>query len=209
MLICLVMLVPIIPFFFFAESIKNWVESISENKILFGFVIFSLLASDIFLPVPSSAVNTFAGLLGIFWGTLVCFAGLNTGCIFGFWVSRKWGSSVARWFSKKSELQRMQQVVNRFGPATLAIVRGIPVLAEASVILMGMHQLSWRKFLPPIIFANLILAFAYTLFGNIAEEYDMFPLALALAIAIPVILLYCFKRATDRQRPNDDSGKTV
>ena len=209
MLICLVMLIPIIPFFFFAEAIKDWVESISENRILFAFVIFALLASDIFLPVPSSAVNTFAGLLGVFWGTLVCFLGLNAGCVFGFWVSRKWGSSLARWFSKESELHRMEHIVNDFCPATLAIVRGIPVLAEASVIVMGMHQLTWRKFLPPIMLANLVLAFAYSLFGNVAEQHNFFPIALAAAIAIPVLLLYFFKRWIERPRDDKKSNEAT
>ncbi len=204
MLICLVMLIPIIPFFFFADTISAWVESISEDKspsgiLILGAIIFLLLASDIFLPVPSSAVNTIAGLLGIFWGTVICFLGLTVGAILGFWISRKWGHQIAKKFSSENEIARMQIITDRFGPVTLAIVRGVPVLAEASVILFGMHQLPWKKFLPPILFSNFVLAFAYTWFGTVAAEMELFPLGLAVAIGLPILLLMAFKKFVEQK----------
>jgi uncharacterized membrane protein YdjX (TVP38/TMEM64 family) len=64
----------------------------------------------------------------------------------------------------------------------------VPVLAEASVLLMGMQRLSWQRFLVPVLLSNLGLAIAYSAFGEIAEKHQWLPLALAVSIGLPVVL---------------------
>ena len=62
LLICLVMLIPILPFLAFGESMELWTTQWFENQrsvpILAGGVIL-VLSGDIFLPIPSSMVSTF------------------------------------------------------------------------------------------------------------------------------------------------------
>jgi membrane protein DedA with SNARE-associated domain len=67
------------------------------------------------------------------------------------------------------------------------------------VLLVGMHGMSWRRFLPPVLLANLGLALAYAVFGQIAERHQWLPLALAIAIALPVIMIAAF-RSLARER---------
>ena len=82
----------------------------------------------------------------------------------------------------------MHGLSQRFGPAVLIFGRGVPVLAEASVLLMGVHRLSWGRFLPAVLLSNLGIAFAYSAFGDFAEQNQWLPLALGVSIALPVLL---------------------
>ncbi len=188
----LMLLVPIIPFLLFGADFESWVEQWSErpySKPTTAAIIIGLLATDIVLPTPSSMISTLGGWqLGIVGGTLASWIGMTLGAVMGFVLARRWGRPLAAWLSSEEDLDRMHGLSQRFGPAVLIFGRGVPVLAEASVLLMGIHQLSWRRFLPAVMLSNLGIAFAYSAFGDYAEENQWLPLALGVSIALPVLL---------------------
>jgi membrane protein DedA with SNARE-associated domain len=97
------------------------------------------------------------------------------------------------WLTRKDDLDRTRRLAERFGPALLILGRGVPVLAEATVLLVGMHGLSWRRFLPPVLLSNLGLAIAYAWFGQFAEQHQWLPLALGISIALPVLMVAAFR----------------
>ncbi|MCA9227064.1 MAG: VTT domain-containing protein [Pirellulaceae bacterium] len=193
LLICLVMLVPILPFLAFGSQVNSAVDRWREAEYsgaVTASVIVGLLATDIFLPVPSSVLSTFGGWqFGAFGGTIVSWVGMSIGATLGFALARRYGQRFAHWLSSPSQLRRMETLSQRFGPAVLVLTRGVPVLAEASVLLMGMNRLAWRRFLPPVLLSNLGLSIAYAAFGKQAETHEMLPLALGIAIGLPVVLL--------------------
>jgi len=192
--ICLVMAVPIIPFFLFGNLIEDWISQVENSSWLAGIVIL-LLSGDIFLPIPSSVVSTFTGgQMHWITGTLVSWIGMNIGAVLGFWFASKYGRSFALRFSQEEDLQRAAGLTHRFGPGFLVLARGVPVLAEASVLLMGVHELSWRRFLLPIILSNLGISLAYSAFGHIARKHDWFPLAMGISIGVPVLLTLVVQR---------------
>ena len=188
LLISFVLLIPVIPFLLFGDILQEWVEvqlSSRDSSLL----IVSLLCSDIFLPIPASVVCTFGGAkLGIFWGTITAWLGMSLGAFLGFLLARYFGQAFALRFSAGKDLARAQQLTERCGPSVLILCRGVPVLAEASVLLMGMQRLSWQRFLVPVLLSNLGLTIAYSAFGKIAEKHQWLPLALAVSIGLPVVL---------------------
>ncbi len=192
MFMSLVLLVPILPFLIFGAQMNAWIEHWKDEPRaapITAAVIIGLLASDIFLPVPSSVLSTMGGWrLGWIEGTIVSWIGMNLGAIIGFALARKWGTPFAAWFSKPDQLQRMHDLSSRLGPTALILSRGVPVLAEASVLLMGIHGLTWRRFLPPVLLSNLGISLAYAAFGDVAEQNQWLPLALGVSIALPVLL---------------------
>lgn len=210
MLICLVMLIPIVPLFLIGEErigelISQWTGG-SNPVWKISLVLFFVLASDILLPVPSSVVNTLAGgQLGTALGTLVCWMGMNVGAIFGFWLGRIGGQRIALFFSNAQELGRTQTIIDRYGQFALIVVRGVPVLAEASVLLAGIHEMAWKKFLPPVLLSNFVLAFTYAAFGNLANEMGWFALSIIIAIIVPVMLLVVFKKLFETEIELPDS----
>jgi uncharacterized membrane protein YdjX (TVP38/TMEM64 family) len=209
LVICLVLLVPIVPFLFFGEQVDQWVarwRGQDYSTPVTAAVIAGLLASDIFLPVPSSVLSTFGGYhLGPYVGTLVSWTGMTLGAVAGFWLARRFGYSFALWFTTASQLERMTAASEKFGPWLLVLVRGVPVLAEASVLLVGINRISWSRFLPPVMLANLGLALAYSVFGEQADQHQMLPLAMGVAIALPVLLGIVAASWLPGQRANETS----
>jgi uncharacterized membrane protein YdjX (TVP38/TMEM64 family) len=201
-LMCVVLLVPVLPFLFFGGQFEHWLRGFAENSPSDSAAIamvVGLLATDILLPIPSSVISTLSGWqLGWWRGTLATWIGMNLGAMLGFLLARRWGQPLALWFSKAEDLQRMRLVSDQYGPFILAVTRAVPVLAEASVLIAGIHQLSWRRFLPAVLLSNLGIALAYAAFGHYAERHQWLPLALAVAIAIPVLVATAAHRLLPR-----------
>ncbi len=206
-LMCVVLLVPVIPFLFFGGSLENWLRSLAEDppaaSSTFALVV-GLLATDILLPIPSSVISTMSGWqLGWLLGTAATWIGMNLGAMIGFALARRYGHAFALWFSRGEDLDRMRHVSDRFGPSVLVLTRAMPVFAEASVLIAGIHRLSWRRFLPAVLLSNLGISIAYSALGDYAERHQWLPLALAVAIAIPVLVAAVAKRFFPRAVKND------
>ena len=188
---------PVVPFLAFGGQMEAWVESWNAQpfaKPITALLVVGLLSGDIFLPVPSSVVSTFGGAqLGSWLGTLVSWFGMTLGAVLGFALARRWGYPLAARFSSHDELEQMKPLSDRYGPGVLVLTRAVPVLAEASVLLLGVHRLSWRRFLPPVALSNLGLAVAYSVFGDYAQSHQWLPLGLAVAVALPVLATALFR----------------
>lgn len=197
-LMCMVLLVPVIPFLLFGGRFEYWLRGLADDPpsvAVTTVLVISLLATDIFLPIPSSLVSTMSGWqLGWWRGTFATWIGMNLGALFGFALARRWGQPFALWFSKGEDLERMREMSDRFGPYMLVLTRAMPVFAEASVLIAGIHRLSWRRFLPAVVLSNLGVAIAYSAFGDYAEKHQWLPLALGVSVAIPVLVAAAAKR---------------
>jgi len=191
-LMCVVLLVPIVPFLFVGGHLSDWLRGLAENPpepVATFALIVGLLATDILLPVPSSVISTLSGWqLGWFWGTLATWLGMNLGAIIGFALARRYGKTFALYFSRGRDLERIRKVSDRYGPVVLVLTRAMPVFAEASVLMAGIHQLAWRRFIPAIMGSNLAIAIAYAAFGDYAERHRWLPLALTVSVALPIVV---------------------
>jgi uncharacterized membrane protein YdjX (TVP38/TMEM64 family) len=191
-LMCVVILIPVVPFLFFGGTFAEWIEGLKSDSAspwTVTGVVVGLLATDIFLPVPSSIISTMSGWkLGWLGGTVASWVGLTAGAAIGFGLARRWGQPLALKLSKADDLDRMRHVSDRYGPVVLALTRAVPVFAEASVLIVGIHRLSWARFLPAVALSNLGVALAYAAFGDVAQQHQWLPLALGVSIALPILL---------------------
>jgi uncharacterized membrane protein YdjX (TVP38/TMEM64 family) len=190
-IVVLVLFVPIVPFLLlgdaFEEQVWNWFNTHVSPRELAAAVVL-LLSSDILLPIPSSLVSTMAGArLGILGATAASWLGLTIGSLAGFALARLFGEPLVRMFSKPDDLARLQDVTDRFGPLALAATRPLPILAEATVLLLGATRFPWRQFLPTLLLSNLGIAAAYALLGSFSLEHGQLPLALAGSVILPLI----------------------
>lgn len=204
-----VLLVPVLPFVLLGDRFEAWLGRMAEHPpsspATFAVVV-ALLATDIFLPIPSSVISTLSGWqLGWWLGTLATWAGMNLGAAFGFGLAKRFGQGFARWFSRDDDLDHMHGLIDRFGPSVLMITRAMPVFAEASVLIAGIHALSWRRFWLAVVPSNLGIAVAYAAFGDYAERHQWLPMALAVAVGVPVLLAVVGGRFLTRWIP-DRSG---
>ncbi len=188
LLITAALAVPILPFLMFGESAESqmahWLD-LSKSPGTAATLVIGLLASDIFLPVPSSLVSTFAGkALGFWLGTAASWCGMTIGTSVAYWLVRWLGRPLAQRLSSEEELARMDALANRYGVLILILARPVPVLAEASVLVMGTMQIGWWRFFAAVGLSNFGIAAVYALLGDRVQ----LPIAMAAAFAVPVVV---------------------
>jgi uncharacterized membrane protein YdjX (TVP38/TMEM64 family) len=158
-------------------------------------VIVGLLAGDILLPVPSSAVTTWGGgVLGVGWATLASTLGMSAGAALGFALARTLGGRFVTGRSAGGDLDRSAELVRRFGPVALVLTRPLPILAEACVLLVGTTGLPWRRFAVPVVLSNLVISGTYAAAGAYFRERGAFSPAIVLSGTIPLLAALLARR---------------
>jgi len=203
LLIAAILLIPIVPFVLFGDAFEaqavEWVRR-EWTPAELSLVTVALLSSDILLPVPASGVCTYAaGVLGFGLGILSGWIGMSIGAVLGFEVARWFGTPLARRMIAAGDLERLQRTTAERGAWSLVLLRPVPVLAEASVILAGTMRLPRRMFLAAVLPANLALAVVYAAFGAFAVGQGLLIPAVVASLVIPLAGLVMLRR-TDRNR---------
>lgn len=191
LILVLALLVPIVPFLIFGPAFEAGVRQFldrADSPWILATLVTAVLATDVFLPVPSSLVSTFAGAkLGIALGTFSSWLGMTLGACGGYALARWLGRPLAVRWSRADDLANMESLVERRGPIVLVVTRALPVLAEAAVLLCGVLQLPWRRFLPAVALAHLGIALAYSCLGRFAQEQDQLLIALVASGVFPLL----------------------
>lgn len=195
----LLLLVPIVPFAIWGEQLETWIEATIQGLDGWLLIGASLLAMvlDIFLPVPSSMIGTMLGTrfawpvaVGLIW------TGMTLGATLGYVLARWWGSALVLRLSSSDELRRLQDLTDKHGPRAIVITRGLPLLAEATVLMFGAAKLPWRRFFPAVGLANLGLALAYGTLGWFGKREGVALWAIYFSVIIPfvstVVARYCW-----------------
>ena len=198
LLLTLLFAIPVLPFLWLGASFEqSLLDALRQPRppSVVAMWVTGLLAADMFLPVPSSAVITYAGgVLGVIGGTVASWVGLSLGAIGGFGLARLFGEPLARRFSEADDVARMSDFARRHGPTALVLTRALPILAEACVLMLGAGRLSWRRFLPPMLASNAILALTYAACGAYFRDSNAFPVAIIASGAIPLIAALMIRR---------------
>ncbi len=187
------------PYALFGEALERWTRAlfaVSQTDPWFAAgACAALLASDLFLPIPSSLVSTAAGsFAGFTIGTLASSCGLTLGCVLGFWAGRaSRRGTYDRWLSK-NQFARFDALSQRLGGVMLVVVRPVPVLAEASVLFAGLGSLSFRRFMMFVVPANFGVSAAYAAVGAYAVNVDSFLLAFVGALGLPALTMWAARR---------------
>lgn len=196
------LLIPILPFLWLGESFESSLLQVirqpTSTPSLCAWII-GLLSADIFLPVPSSAVITYAGgMLGWKWATVVSFGGLSLGSIAGFALARLLGQPILRRFSDEAVHSRLGQWIQAHGVAALILTRALPILSEACVLILGSTRMSWARFLPPLLGCNALLALSYSACGAFFSGDHGFLVAVIASGALPLFIALGIRRRFQR-----------
>lgn len=188
-----VLAVPVIPLLVlglsFEDRVNDWLSAERSPAVHF-LLIAGILATDIFLPVPSSAVSTYAGGsgLGMWPAVAASWLGMTVGAMLGFGLARMFGERFTARFAGERDLDQMAAMSRRFGPLAIVMTRALPILAEACVLLMGATGLTWKRFLPAMAFSNLVVSITYAGFGVYFEGTDALPAAVVASGTIPLAM---------------------
>ncbi len=189
LLIFVILLVILIPFTLFNDSIESWINSFlnsSPPKLLVGIVIGSLLSIDILAPVPSSIVSTAGGyFLGFISGTLISLTGMTVSCLIGYFLGTKFGNPIAEKIVGSSELSKLEKLQNKYGDWIIIVSRAVPVIAESSIFVAGIGRMPLNRFILLIVLSNLGISMAYAAIGAYFAQLNSFLMAFVGAIALP------------------------
>lgn len=160
-----------LPFVLLGEQrTLQWTRQLVESAgAALVVALVSLLALDVVLPVPSSWVATLSGASFGFWaGLTVNWLGLNLGSALGYSLGRRVGRVGAIRILGESNLARVSASFERYGSWSIPILRGVPVLAEASLIVAGSLRLPASRYWAACLSSNLGVAAVYAWAGAMA-----------------------------------------
>jgi len=181
----IIALLVVLPFPFFGEALESYITQLVQHPESSGptlaVIMAGALAGDVFLPIPSNIVSISAGyVFGAIYGCAISALGMTLGVIFGY-ASGALGGHV---LDEKTQ-QRMHQLIEHYGLAMVIMCRGIPILAEASVIFCGAARLDMKRFFVVATIANLLVSAIYATAGAMVDSEKSLGLAFVFSVFIP------------------------
>jgi uncharacterized membrane protein YdjX (TVP38/TMEM64 family) len=157
-------------------------------------VSFTLLASDVLLPVPSSVLMMGNGaLFGFAAGSLISTAGSLASAWLGFGIGRRSTGLVAR-LCTDAERRAMERLIERWGPFAVALTRPVPIAAETCTLIAGTTAMSWRALTLATLAGTVPPAAVYAYAGAYAR--DVSGVYVFVAVMAAAGLLYWVGRRT-------------
>ncbi|MDW1576528.1 3-dehydroquinate synthase [Vibrio sp. Vb2880] len=161
----------------------------NQNQLVaIALLLVLLLALDIFLPVPSSLISIFAATYyGFAYATLIVFSGMCLGAIIGYFLgSGLLSIAPSRWLKEKdiASASKLSLCINDLALVTM---RGVPILAETSVVASGMRRYPFWRFLFITGAANLGIALIYASVGSSIQYLDSIGYIILASILVPIL----------------------
>jgi 3-dehydroquinate synthase len=182
-------------FLLFEQQIQQLLNHLSTflptdpvQRLSLALLLITLLALDVLLPVPSSLVALLAvAALGAIGGYLVILIGLCLGASLGYWLGAGYFRLLSNWLGLRS--WQPGQLAYRLSTLSLVCLRGVPVLAETSVLAAGMQRYPLRQFLLVTTLANAGLALAYASIGSLLVEQNALLATILASMVLPGLFL--------------------
>ena len=178
----------IVPFLFWSADIEAFVERAlaGEHHLEIAGLTVAILAADVLLPVPSSFVGmTAIVVLGGPVGALSLLGGLTLSCLIGYAIGYYCRRAVFERFYGDAAFRDLSIEVWRYGSIALVVCRGIPVLAELSVMAAGFFRFGAPRLLLVTLIANMLITLVYVFLGARLESDNAMPLLLLGVLVVP------------------------
>ncbi len=193
LLVLAVVLVPILPWVLLGPRLEPWATGLitgaggaAGSREVWAAAGVGLLASDSFLPVPSTLVMSALGLvLGPMLGGLAASVGVFFSGAIAYGVCRRWGAGLARRIAGQNGLARVAAALERQGWWLIAATRSVPVVQEATACLAGVTRMPAPQYFAALAAGSVPTGFAYAAIGASALHARWW--AVALSVLVPVI----------------------
>ena len=162
---------------------RAWIE----NPGMSGAVaVISLLALDVFLPIPSSVIMVLSGaLFGVVPGALLALVGSISGEWLGFELVRRYGQPMATALIGENEVPTFDRFFERHGVMAIIVTRPLPIVMETMSVVAGLSQMRRRAFLAASLAGTAPIVFVYAYAGAASREAgSLVPAVVILAAVI-------------------------
>jgi uncharacterized membrane protein YdjX (TVP38/TMEM64 family) len=170
----------------FLKEPLHWLEAGGGGAMIASLAV---LASDVFLPIPSSVVMMGNGMVfGVWTGTALNLAGGVASALVAFGLGRWAEHLLDRWLSP-AEKAHADKVLTNWGWLAIVVSRPIPLLAESIALLAGTSHMRWWVMILATLTGTLPGAWGYAAAGATAGGMDD-PWAIAAVVMGIAVLLW-------------------
>jgi len=173
------------------SDIKEYLHQIQDtDKLKIFIVVAILLASDVFLSVPTILIVTYSGnILGFELGLLASTLGMLISGSIAYILCRMTGDKTLKFLIKDpKEIDEVNNIFHKMGFGMLIIARALPMLPEATCCLSGMMKFNFIKFILYYLIGTLPYAIVLTYLGSISDLDNPYPAL--IGIGVVYIILY-------------------
>lgn len=196
-------LLVLIPFLIWGEGLEGRFSQAGVVAWLGGYgrwgwiAAIVLLASDLLLPIPATAVMVALGLVyGPLWGGLIGTAGGFLGGALGYGLCRGFGRPLALRILGPDDLLQGERLFARAGGWLVALSRWLPVFPEVIACMAGLARMPRWAFAIALLCGCAPMAFTFAAIGHAGSEYPI--LAIALGAIVPPLLWLALRRHVRR-----------
>ena len=171
-------------------DIKNYLHQIQDaDKLKVFIVVTVLLASDVFLSVPTILIVTYSGnILGFELGLLSSTFGMMLSGIIAYALCRLSGNKMLQVLIKDpKQIDEVNGIFHKLGFGMLIIARALPMLPEATCCLSGMMKFNFVKFLGYYLIGTLPYAIVLTYLGSISDLDNPYPALVGIGMVYVVL----------------------
>jgi uncharacterized membrane protein YdjX (TVP38/TMEM64 family) len=162
--------------------IESWMGRAGTGSAV---VMISLLAADLFLPIPSSLIMVLSGAaFGVLWGSVFSLVGSIGGEWLGFELVRRYGRRASSKMVGDDELERLSRVFARHGTAVVVVTRALPVVMETMSVVAGLSKMKRSTFLIASLLGTAPIVVVYAYAGAISRQTGSLVPALIMLIAV-------------------------
>jgi uncharacterized membrane protein YdjX (TVP38/TMEM64 family) len=149
-----------------------------------------LLMSDLFLPIPATAVMAALGFVygPVVGGLIAAFGGFLSGTL-AYLLCRWFGRPVAVRLLGPEELANGERLFARVGGWLVALSRWLPVFPEVIACMAGLSRMPPLSFFAALACGAAPLGFAFAAIGHAGVDHPV--LAIVLSALAPPLLWLC------------------
>ena len=178
-------------------DIKDYLHQIADaDKIKVFIVVAALLASDVFLSVPTILIVAYSGnILGFELGLLASSLGMMTSGFIAYFLCRMSGDKMLKLLIKDNQqIDEVNRIFHKMGFGMLIIARALPMLPEATCCLSGMMRFNFLKFMLYYLIGTLPYAIVLTYLGSISDLDNPYPALVGIGVVYVILyVLWFFK----------------
>ena len=198
-LVVVLLLLVALPFAIWGGDLESWLTIDGAAEWMHGFGAWAwaagmgLIALDIFLPIPATAIMAALGIIyGPLLGGLIASAGSILAGVIGYALCRLIGPVTADRLAGAPAMAEARALFERWGGWLVAASRWLPVLPETVAFLAGLARMHFGRFLAALVCGAVPLGFAYAGLGHLGA--DAAGSTLVVAALMPLALWFIARR---------------
>ena len=181
---------------FAAFNTVDWLRGYGGWAWLAGLL---LLAGDLVLPIPATAVMTALGIVYGPWigGALSAFGSFVAGAL-GYGLCRLFGQGAARRLLGERDFESGQRLFAHYGGWLVVLSRWLPVFPEVIACMAGLTRMPVWVFFAALICGSVPFGFIFAGFGHAGVDRPL--MVIGLSALLPLVLWAAVHAFLRRQR---------